>query len=245
MQLPVGFSGQSEHASKSEGKSLITTVLIPLGSVLVAVLGLLVQNVPWWVTAVVIFYVVVVALVGLIPASFRVYRALRTRLQRRAVTRRYFLSVRRFLTVLSPSLEESRVDTVFNVWKGAVSLDQARGQVRPDYAHLRTLQSWLRSIDIRLDNSGKRSFEEICDELGDVVLQFNRLCEQAHREIETLTINGQLAEHSLRTLKQDWSNARDKHNQTAKAWEDLAKNINHDAGERVCYDHCDLLKTIG
>lgn len=245
MQLPVDFSGQSEHVSKSEGKSLVTTVMIPLGSVLVAVLGLLVQNVPWWVTAIVVFYVVVVALVGLIPASIRAYRALRTRLQRREVARRYFQPVRRFLTVLSPSLEESRADTVFNVWKNAVSLDQVRGQVRPDYAHLWTLQSWLRSIDGRLDNDAKRSFEELCDEIGEVVLQFNRLCEQAHREIETLTINGQLAEHNLRSLKQDWNNARDKHNQTVKMWEDLAKNINHDAGERVCFDHCDLLKTIG
>lgn len=243
--FPFDTPSNAAGTTQSEAKPLITTVLIPLGSVLVAVLGLLVQSVPWWVTAIVIFYVIVIALVGLIPASIRAYRMLRMRLQHRSVARRYVSLVCRFLHTLSPTLEESRADTVFNVWKSAVSFDQGRGQVRPDYAHLRTLQSWLRSIDARLGDSGKSSFDELCDELSEVVLQYNRLCEQAHREIEAMIINGKLEEHQLRYLKQDWSNARDKHNQTLKVWEDLAKNINHEAGERVCFDHCDFLKTIG
>lgn len=244
-RLPVNLPGHDESVSRSETKSLLTTVFIPFGSVLVAGLGLLVQTVPWWITAIVVFYIVVIAIVGLIPASIRVYRMLRAKLQHRSVARRYVSLVRRFLTTLSPTLEESRADTVFNVWKSAVSFDQGRGQVRPDYAHLRTLQSWLRSIDARLGDSGKSSFDELCDELSEVVLQYSRLCEQAHREIETLTINGKLEEHQLRYLKQDWNNARDKHNHTVKVWEDLAKNINNDAGERVCFDHCGFLKTIG
>lgn len=245
MLLPVNISGQSEYASKSEAKPFLTTMLIPLGSFLVAGLGLLAQNVPWWVTAIVVFYVVVVALVGLVPALVRAYRTLQAWLQRRAVARRYVSLIRRFLTTLVPNLEESRADTVFNVWKSAISLDQGRGQVRPDYAHLRTLQSWLGSIDVRLANSGKSDFDLLCSELAEVVLQYNRLCEQAHREIEALVIGGKVEDHSIRYLKQEWNNARDKHNQTIKTWEDIAKNINHDAGESVCFDHCGFLKTIG
>lgn len=125
--------------AKSEAKPLrATTVLIPLGSFLVAGLGLLTRNVPGWVTAVVVFYVVVVALVELIPALMRAYHALRAWLQRRATARRYALPVRQFLTTLSPSLVEDR-NEVFRAWKNAVSFDQGKGQVNPDIEHLRTL----------------------------------------------------------------------------------------------------------
>lgn len=236
---PIGASREPEK------KSLLTTVMIPLGSVLVAGLGLLVQTVPWWVTAVVVFYIVVIALVGLVPASIRFYDKLRCLLSYRAVARRYRPPMRRFVTTLMPNLDASRPDTVFNAWKNAVSLDQGQMQIRPDYAHLRTLQSWLASIEVRLINDNKRDFELLCEELADVVLQYSKLCEQAHREIEAAVVNSKPEEHRLRNLKQEWSNARDKHNQTVNAWEVLAKNINHDARQRICFDHFGFLKTIG
>lgn len=227
--------------AKSEAKPLrATTVLIPLGSFLVAGLGLLTRNVPGWVTAVVVFYVVVVALVELIPALMRAYHALRAWLQRRAAARRYALPVRQFLTTLSPSLVEDRTDTVISVWRSAVSFDQGKGQVKPDVEHLRTLGSWLSSIDSRLDDRGRKNFDEVCNELGMVVLQHNRLCEHAQREIETMINNSQPAEQmeqNLRNLKQDWNKAISKHNQTIKAWGDLAKNINREGAAKINFDN--------
>lgn len=245
VQLLVDISGQPEHASKSETKPLLTTVLIPLGSFLVAGLGLLVQTVPWWVTATVIFYVLVVALVGLIPAVVWIYRMAWRSMRYRAIARRYFPMMRRFLTTLSPNLYDSRLETVFQVWRSATSLDQGQGLVRPDQTHQATLQWWFLSIDERLGSARQKNFDRIADELGKAVLQYSRLCEQAHREIETLLVSEVRDEPFLRTLKHDWNNARDKHNQTIKVWEDIAKNINHDAGERICLDHYGLLKTIG
>ena len=232
LMLPGDSSGQSE------AKPLLTTVLIPLGLILVAVPGLWAQNVPWWVTAIVVFYIVVVALVVLIPALIHEYRALRARQQRRAAARRYAVLVRQFLTTLSPSLVEDRTDTVFRVWKSAVSFDQGKGQVKPDSVHLVTLGSWLSSIDSRLDDSGRKNFDEVCNELGMVVLQHNRLCEQARREIETLiNSGGQLAEQNLRNIKQDWNKAIFEHNQTIKAWGDLAKNINREGAAKITFEN--------
>ena len=243
-RLPAESFGQTGSSYEPERKSITTTVLIPLGSVLVAGLGLLVQAVPWWVTAVVVIYVLVVALVGLVPISIRFYRAFRGVVTDRKIVRRYLPLTRRFVTTLSQNLEDSRADTVFQVWRSATSLDQGRGLVRPDQIHQTTLRGWLSSIDVRLGDDGKRNFEQLCNELGEVVSQYNRLCEQAHREIETLAINGKLEEHKLRSLKQEWNNARDKHNQTIKVWEDIAKNINRDTMESVCIDYYGMLKTI-
>lgn len=243
-RLPVESFRQTGSSQEPDRKSITTTVLIPLGSVLVAALGLLVQAVPWWVTAVVITYVLVVALVGLVPVSTRFYHALRDVVIDRRIVRQYLPLMHRFVTTLSPNLEDSRTNTIFQVWRGATSLDQGQGLVRPDQLHQTTLQEWLSSIDVRLKEDSKRNFAQLCSELGEVVSQYNRLCEQAHREIETLVINGKLEEHKLRSLKQEWNNARDKHNQTIKVWEDIAKNINRDTMESVCIDYYSMLKTI-
>ena len=245
MRLPVDTPEDLEYASRPEAKSLLTTVLIPLGSFLVAGLGLLVQTVPWWVTATIIFYVLVVALVALIPATIRIYRMVRRVTRHHAIARRYLPMTRRFLTTLTPNLEDSRVGTVYQVWRSAASLDQGRGLVRPDQVHLITLQRWFHSIDQRLKNAGNKQFDRIADELAFALLQYTRVCEQAHREIEALFTSGVRDEPYLRNIKHEWSNARDKHNQTIKAWEDIAKNINHETGERVCLDHYDLLKIVG
>lgn len=245
MRLPVETSEKLEYASRPEAKSLLTTALIPLGSFLVAGLGLLVQTVPWWVTATIIFYVLVVALVALIPATIRIYGIARRVTRHHAIARRYLPMTRRFLTTMTPNLEDSRVGTVYQVWTTATSLDQGRGLVKPDQTHLSTLQRWFRSIDERLKSTSNKEFDQIADELAFAVLQYSRVCEQAHREIEALFTSGSRDEPSLRNLKREWTNARDKHNQTIKAWEDIAKNINHDAGKRICLDHYDLLKIVG
>lgn len=239
------LSGQIGPPPESERKSLTTTVLIPLGSVLVAGLGLLVQAVPWWVTTIVVTYVLVIALVGLVPASIRVYRTFRGVIVHRTIAQRYLPLMRRFITTLSPNLEDSRVETVFQVWRSATSLDQGRGLVRPDQTHQTTLQWWLSSIDERLENIGRKDFGQIADELAKAVFQYSRLCEQARREIETMLVSGVRDEPYLRHIKHEWNNARDKHNQIIKAWEDIAKNINHEVGETICLDHYDFLKTIG
>jgi len=87
----------------------------------------------------------------------------------------------------------------------------------------------LRSGERREENLGQRG----------IVAYIRKYCSL------TQVLNSKPEEQRLRNLKHEWNNARDKHNQTVKSWEDLAKNINHDAGQRICFDHCGFLKTIG
>ncbi len=230
-------------AQDAAQRSLSTTVLMPLGSLLVAGLGLLVQNVPWWVTAIVISYILIVALVVLIPAVIRVFQALRRVLTNRAIARQYCPRVIRFTTTLIPALDESRSDYIFDVWRHAASLNPQH--VHPDYLHIRTLRSWLASIEARLKRNDVKAFEGLCKELAELVLQFGRVCEHAQQEIEAHVMRKKdLEDYKVRGIRQEWGNARDKHNQLLKAWEDLAKNINHDAGSQICFEHYGFLKTI-
>lgn len=228
--------------------SVLTKVLIPLGAGFAALLAVLIQKVPLWVTVVVVAYLVVTALVVVALPAFQLYKKLRDMKMNRDVARHYLPLISRFVVTLKPNLDESRGDSVYYLWKSAISLEdgleQRQKQIRPDHDHLRSLKLWLDSIDARLNSKHKRDFDILCEELADVVLQYNGLCQKAHREIEAALVNKKPEEHKLRPLKQDWANARDKHNQTVKAWTDLAKNINHDSHRRICFDTCELLKTI-
>lgn len=242
--------GNDEDDVSRESKlwSVLTKVLIPLGAGFAALLVLLIQKVPFWVTVVVVAYLVVTALVVVALPVFHLYQKLRDMKMNCDVARHYLPLISRFVVTLKPNLDESRGDNVYYLWKSAISLEEGldlkQKQIRPDNDHLRTLKLWLDSIDVRLNRKHKRDFDILCDELAYVVLQYNGLCQKAHREIETAVVYKKPEDYKLRTLKQDWANARDKHNQTVKAWTDLAKNINHDSHRRICFDTCELLKTI-
>jgi len=240
------FTSSAESKSSPEKAPFLTKILIPFGAVLVAGLGLLIQNVPWWVTAFIVTYITAVILALAIPAAMQFIRVIKKGFVRRAVARRYIPQMRRFLTVFLPHLEDSRTETVLYVWRNASSLDEGRRIVQLDYGHIRTLQDWFSSLDDRLSSASSFDFEQICEELARAVFHYNVLCERVHREIEALSnASASVANQAqLRYVKQEWNNARDKHNQTIKAWEDVTKSINHDAGRNLCMDHYSLLKTI-
>lgn len=225
--------------------SVLTNILIPFGSLLVASVGLLVQNVPLWITATVVFFVIVIALFAVVPALIRLFGILQQWARSRVVRRRYRPVLDRFLSTLMPQLSDSRAETVFMLWRNFTTLDKGRRLIQPDQTHLATLQWWLQSIEDRLARYGHRDFERLAEELARAVLQYNRVCEEAHREIQGLLGAGVTDEPTVHNLKQEWNSVRDRHNQTIKTWEDIAKNINHDAGKAVCLDHYSLLKTLG
>lgn len=239
-----GSSDQNVDHFVLERKSLLTTVLIPLGSVLVAGLGLLVQAVPWWVTAVIVFYILVVALAGVVPVAIRVLQTFKEKMTHRAIVRAYLPQIRRFVTTLSPNLEDSRLETIFYVWRTATSLDQGRNLIKPDQIHQTTLQWWLSSISEELERTRYRDFDKIVGELSRIVYQYNRLCEEARRQLEATLVGVVRDEPTMRHIKHEWNNARDKHNQLIKSWEDIAKNINHEFGKTVCNDHYEFLRVI-
>lgn len=243
---PIHLERGSESNPPSEKTPFLTTVFIPLGSALVAALGLLVQNVPWWVTAIVISYIAVVILLSAVPATVRFSRLIKKGSKRRALARGYVPEIRRFLPTLLPLLEDSRLETVPYIWRSATNLDEGRRIVQMDFAHLSTLREWFSWIDVRLTRRiSTTEFESVCDELSQAVFHYTSYCEHSHRQLEDLFRLGSKNEVELRRIRQEWVNARDKHNQTIKAWENIAKNINRDAGEILCSDNFGLLKTIG
>lgn len=233
---------QPSHDQPKE--SMFRTVWIPLGSLLVAALGLLARDAPPWITATIVGYIVLVAVAVLIPFFRRIGQWLRQKTLGRSLAAKFYPQLGQTVTVLLPQLEESRVETICQVWWSISSWDEAKQIVRVDHAHLRTLQVWLDSIARRLETQSKAAFVELADELGDLILQYQWFCEEAYRQLDALASSGSLQPQKLRSLKQEWNQVRDKHNQTIKSWEDTAKNINAMAHERICLDHYSSLKTL-
>jgi hypothetical protein len=110
--------------------------------------------------------------------------------------------------------------------------------------HLNALYYWLSSIADRLSNLNCNKTGKIAKEIGEFVNQYSRFCQEAHQQLDSLCVNGNLEPNKLRQIKQDWNHVRDKHNQTIKTWEDIAKNLNSAAGEQICFDSFESLKTI-
>lgn len=234
----------NELATTPEKSRFLTTVLIPLGSVLLAGLSLLAKSVPWWVTTIVVLYIAVITIALVIPAVIRIYGLVNYKITQRAIMRRYVPVIRQFLVTLLPSLEDSRSETISYVWRTASSLDNGRRIVQMNYLYRETLQNWFASIEERLNSVTKRNFELVSSELATAISHYNRFCELAHRELEALLAAENSDKAAVSRLKQEWNNARDKHNHILKSWEDIAKNINRDAGKNICVDHFNFLKTL-
>lgn len=236
---------QSQAKEASADRPILTKVLIPLGSFLAAGLGLLNKELPEWVLVAIVLYMVVVAIVAVAPTGAGLLRRLKKASRHRAIARQYLPGMRRFMTVLSPNFEDARSDTVYQIWRSASSHDKGQRLIRVDYLHLRTVQSWFESIEVRLERVSGVQFKELAEEFSQLVSQYNRLCEEAQRQIEQLlAVSTTIEPQQVRAIKQDWNNTRDKHIHTIKEWEDMAKNINHDLGEPVCSDYYPMLKTL-
>ena len=135
----------NELATTPEKSRFLTTVLIPLGSVLLAGLSLLAKSVPWWVTTIVVLYIAVITIALVIPAVIRIYGLVNYKITQRAIMRRYVPVIRQFLVTLLPSLEDSRSETISYVWRTASSLDNGRRIVQMNYLYRETLQNWFAS----------------------------------------------------------------------------------------------------
>jgi hypothetical protein len=237
-------STHGEPSSTETKESRLKTIWIPLGLLLVAALSLIVGTAPVWVTVVIVAYIAVVAVAVLIPPIRESWRWLRRRKLANVLVKDYYPQLQQMVNILLPELEQSHSETVYQLWHSIGAWTEAQGHVKPDPSHIRTLYSWLFSINKRLASDRKSEFADITSELGEFVLQYNHFCEQAHRELDLFATRGNLQPQKLRSLRQEWNQVRDKHNQTVKSWEDLAKNINKAAGEQICFDHYSLLKTI-
>lgn len=240
----------SSEPSKTHKETLTKTVLIPLGAPFIAAIGLFGKDAPSWYPWAIAAYAGVVAVSVLAPFASIWYLQVGRYFRERSLAGDYISRFKELVTVLRPALEESRCETVFYVWKSfgqsaeGLKLNSTQHSVFVETNHLRTLSSWLDSIASRLMRAKRYQVRALAAELGHFVSQYSRFCAEAHRQLDGACTHGGLEPHALRRLKQEWNQARDRHNLTIKCWEDMAKNLNAGLGDKVCFDNFESLKTM-
>lgn len=242
---PVFAIRPSDPDSQGIKDSLVRTVFIPLGSLFVAALGLISRDISAWVRAAIIIYIAIICLVVLIAPIRNATAWLKRKCSARRIAKSYYPKLLSIVNTLLPLLEESRAETVTHMLTIARSWAGAGDRIHFDPLHIKILYTWLTSVKKRLEFNRQREFIDILSDLSNLILYYNYFCDDAQRQLDGLIVAGVLQDNMLRQLKQEWSQFRDRHNQTVKAWEDIAKNINAAAGERVCCEYYSPVKTIG
>lgn len=87
-------------------------------------------------------------------------------------------------------------------------------------------------------------FKLVASDLSRVIYQYHYLCVRSQEHLEQLINAKSLVDQRLRQLKQQWNTARGEHMHVLRNWEQVAKRFNEMAGERVCLDYYEPIKTF-
>ncbi len=226
----------------------LTGFLLPFGSVLIAALAFLTQDIqlPKWAISLAVLYLVVVSGTALyIPAAWFVSWSLsKRRLARLAKTTLPKLgdAARQFQQLVA----QGHSNTLLYVLQEASAWDEVRSNQPPlfDQEHVETMRSWLTLLSRRIGRSKPSEFASLCGELGELVHQYNRFCCLRHRMLQGIVAVGRLPDQRLRCLKQEWNVNREGHATFVRAWAELSHRINTVAGIQLCPDYYEPVGTL-
>src|SRR3989304_7335903 len=126
-------------------KPWITRFLLPLGSVLIAVLAFLTQNVqvPKWAIALAGFYLITVAAVALYDPVVRLFSFLSRKKRERQLARTPFPRLAENVRQLAALIAQGNANTLLYVLQEAAGWVEVRGQ-QPlvDMEHVETMRTW-------------------------------------------------------------------------------------------------------
>lgn len=238
----------SEHQDRASHDGWLTKYLLPLGSVLIAVLTFLTQNVEIPRLAI----VAAVAYLGLVAAA-SIYRPA----VRLVLVLANTLRMARLARVRLPELDETvgqlrrltgreHGDTVVYLIREAAQWPELKdlSPLIQDQEHLETLASWLALVDSRIADAGRNEFRGLCHEVSSLVTQYHRFCLQRQRLLQEAISSGKVAEPRLRYLKQQWNVRREGHMALIRHWVSIANKVNGMAGSKLCHDYYESLGTL-
>ena len=254
MSILPRVKGQ-ERALVTARESVVRTVLVPVGSLVVAALGLLAKDVPLWVIVLAVAFIGVVLLAVLGDFLQWAGRKVRVVREERSLARRYFPEIRRFLIDLTNILSESRADSPFFVVKEASTLESqyrkklADGRFEPQRirsnaasAHLTTLWLCGNALTLVAESECLTTLRAVSGLTGQLLIQYQRYCEDGYEGIGMVLKMPEVPETMGSHLKAQWEETIQRHNHRMREWEMLAKRINLDVGEHICADHIPVLK---
>lgn len=225
--------------------SIFKEYIVPLGTMLIAILTLFAQSaLPWWGSLAIAVYVGIVAVVLVVPLIARKLKNWRAWLLNSRLEKRYLPEITVALRRFKPMMEANRSDTIWDVWNHASWASDTKKIIRPNRAHFDTLVTWLDHLNKTVDSTKSSNFKLIASETSAWVQQYVSFCRDAYSQFEELLRSNQLDESIVREVKQGWNHARDEHNQAISNWKTLCLEINSSFDQSVCSAYYETLKTL-
>lgn len=219
--------------------------IVPLGTLLLAILSLFAQNVlPWWGSLAIVVYIAIVAVFLVVPVVNRSLKNWKARTTHARLEKKYYPEVIEALRRFKPLVSTERSDTIWGVWKDSGRTVETQKHIRPNHSHFQTISTWYDYLSRTAASSKPSDFNLIAVEAASWVQQYIAFCRDAYPQFESLLRDKQLDESMLRQTKQSWNHVRDEHNKAVSNWQFLCEAINASFGEKVCATNYETLKPL-
>lgn len=219
--------------------------IVPLGTLLLAILSLFAQNVlPWWGSLAIVVYVAIVAVFLVAPVANRSLKNLKARTTHAQLEKRFLPETVEALRRFKPMMDSRRADTLWGAWQDSGRTVETQKHIRPSHSHFQTISAWHDHLSRAADSAKSTDFKFIAKEVASWVQQYVSFCREAYSQFENLLRDKQQDESMLRQAKQSWNHVRDEHNKAISSWLSLSEKINASFGEDVCSTYYETLRPL-
>ena len=237
---------QNDKTQDEFSNHLLKDFLIPFGSVLIAAIVFLTANyqLPKWAISVVVLYLIIVMVVVMINPIIRIISFFRERQRKKQTAKSFYPQLVDSGKEFVHLIDGSTNNIIYLLQEIQGWAEISNNPILIDMEHIETIRNWLQSVQKHLDLYRFKDFLHLVSELSSLINQYHRSCVQVQQRLETLVAAGKLPEQRLRYLKREWNLRRENHNLFINKWGNLTKSINESAGDRVCIDYYEPLKTL-
>ncbi len=253
-----------EHRDKSFHDSLFVKVLIPIGSLLVAVMSFLtnIKEIPGWVSVVLGIFLAIASLsllLPLLPVAKRLFVNWRSRVQIRRSAERFRPDVDRMIRRLQDQLSHSYTDTLlYGLWNYMNARDDKGCAILGnEFNQARGLSEWLslvseggsrwNEVPIKTTLKGRvQDFVFVAEALDLAVIHYVSVCQSIENRLRGVLLDTErrVGEELAKQLKQAWNVGRESLGRFVHDWGKMGQEINDCIGFRVCVGNYSQLRPI-
>lgn len=231
---------------ESKKTSIVKEYIVPLGTLLIAILTFFTQSaLPVWGGWAIGAYVVIVAVFLVVPVIARNLRRLNAWVKRSRLENDYLLEIDEALRKFQPMVDSRRSDNLWGVWQNATRIATQK-HIRPNHSHYQAISTWYEHLNKTIISARHPDFKATVAESAAWVQQYVSLCRDGYTQFENLLRDkdNQVDESTLREIKQSWNHVRDDHNRVVSGWLSLCEEINSSFGQNFCSTYYETLRPL-
>jgi hypothetical protein len=243
-----GGTRQSTHGDGGSHWQIVKDYLLPLGTVMIAALALLKQDLGWpraGVIGVALYLAFAVAVTLYRPVRRMLVRSTRS-IRLRRVRRDALPRIASIVARIKHSLDTGYSDTLLHAVREAGLCQEVRSQapLLYDADQIETLRCWVGSLGDRLPTTGRQGFVSLCAELGHFMNRYNTFFCQRQRELQNIISSGTLPALQVRSVKQFWNVQRESHARLVLDWLTLGRTVNEISRQQLCLEYYEQVGTL-